>query len=442
MKLERVTAFVLFFGIMAASAAGGQENISLTEERKRTLQFGIDSEIEPLLDQLADEKDEAFIQEISALFEQSRTTKIRTACLEYLTSVESDAALDQAEEIMLGYEDHPLSLVKGVIDYISSIRDAIELKKIGPLLEGEAAIAAAAIRKFSTLEVEGFTEVLKKKYDDRNTDTSLRAEILLAFGNLKDKSTIQMLETIARDEGEEATLRHYACSALGEIGDPESLPVLIGVYTSDDALTRSYALYGISKIDGPKASEIVLSALRDSYWKIRVYACEALGEKKMKEAVPALQYKAEKDPELPVRSAAVTALAKIGGNEALETLYKLFETDLTNAALRITAFNGLAEHHFPAALEKIREVFEQELAKDRSSILDTICKTLSMKEAPNLTDFYKKMLDHGSLTVKIHALRGIATNSVQQLKSEVEKLAGEEMPGSIRKHALQALESL
>ncbi len=440
MKLNILPALILLCAI--TSALSGQENTSLTEERKRTLQFGIDSEIEPLIDQLVDEKDESFIQEISSLFEQSRTIKIRTACLKYLKSVESDGVLGPAEDIMLHYEDHPLPLVKEVIDYISSIRETIELEKIVHLIEGENTIAAAAIRRFSTLEVEGLTEVLKKKYDDRNTDTPLRAEILLAFGNLKDESTIPLLEAVARDDGEDATLRHYACSALGEIGDPESLPVLIGVYSSDDALTRSYALYGISKIDDPKSSEIVLSALRDSYWKIRVYACEALGEKKLKEAVPALQYKAEKDPEVPVRNAAVTALAEIGGNDALETLYKLFETDLTNTNVRITAFNGLAEHHFSASLGKIEEVFEKELAKDRSAILDYICKTLSMKVAPNLTEFYKKMLDHGSLTVKIHALRGIATNSVQQLKSEVEKLAGEEMPKSIRKHALQTLESL
>lgn len=443
-----IAIFIITCGIFSSMPAFSQEEageaeeiVSIREERKRTLKYGIDSEIEPLLQTITEEETGEYVEEAVDLLSSTLNNDIKRACFSYLQTLENDSAVPAAEEILTNFEDRPLPLIKSAMEYLVELKEQAEPDLVFPLIEADSDIALSAIRSFSEIKVEGLTALLKEKYEERGIGVNMKAEILLALGKLKNPDTRELLESIAADEGEESILRNYACSALGELGNPGSIDVLMQVYASDDALTRSYALYGISKIDDERSQEIVIGALRDSYWKIRVYACEGLGERKVSAAVPALQYKAERDPEIQVRRAAVEALILIGGGDALDTVYRIFKNERSNTSLRLAAFENLMEHRFPAALPVIKEVFQKELSKENSAILDQMCKKFSLTESPQMTEFYKSMLDHGSLTVKIHALRGIALNSVGQLREEVEKLSAEEMPSAIRKHALRTLES-
>lgn len=435
--------FPLFVTFPAFSEENTEENtVSISEERKRTIQYGIDSEILPLIEELREEENENFIEEMAELLTTTLNEEIKIACFNYLKELEKDIAMDEGTSILKDFEEYGPKVVKSAIEYVSAVKEKIDPDLVKPLIEADSEIAMSAITNFSNNKVDGLAGVLREKYERHDTTVNIRAEILLALGKLGDKSSKDLLESVAANEGEERILRHYACSALGEIGDPDSLGTLLEVYKSDDAVTRSYAFYGISKIDAKEADEILLRALRDSYWKIRVYACEGIGEKKLQQAVPALQYKAEKDPELQVRTAAIEALSAIGNGEALKTVYSVFEDENENTRERLSALEGLVEHHFPGSLPKIKEVFEKELVKKKSFILDPLCGTLSKQKAPGLADLYKKMLDHSSMTVKIYALRGIGHNSFQQLREEVERFTKDGMPVSLKKHALRALEGL
>lgn len=419
-----------------------EELQSIAEERQLTLRFGIDEQILPVLESITAEGDEIYQEDVLSLLGLSLNPRVRTAAFAYLEKIENEKAVEAAEAIVAEFEDTQIELLRAAMSYLAAVKKEITLDFIRPLLQSEEQTALAALKSFREREIEGLAELLLEMFEDKDSSEGIKQEIILTFGKLGDPAPVSMLEEIALDEGESNTLRHYACSSLGEIGSVDSLPVLLQVYGSNDAIMRSYALYGISKLDDKRADEILIGALRDSYWKIRVFACEGIGEKKLGEAVPILQFKAEKDPEIPVRRSAVQALVVIGSAKAMETVQNLFKDEKVSAAIRITALESMVEHTLNESIPVIKEVFDNELAKKTPILLDTICGILSKQEEGNLADFYKKMLAHPSMTVQIHALRGIRLNKMGQFREQVEKLTEDHMPASLRKHAKMTLDAM
>ena len=427
-----------------SDSSDAKKEISLTEERKRTLRFGIDSEILPVLEAVSEEKDPAFIKEVTNLFEESFNEKIKIACIEYFKAVEEELGVEHALDIISDYGNRDIELVVAVLDYLSSIEHekAFELMKEIVEEKKDGKVLLAAIRGLSKAGAEDAAKLFIEKYKSGGLGTELKAELLLAFGRLKSKETVPLLTGIVADSVEEPVLRRYACTALGEIGDPASIDVLLEAYSSDDPIFRNYALNAIGMIDKPETSSILIQALRDDYYKIRITAAEALGDRKETKAVPILVYKAEKDPQIAVRTAAAEALGKIGTAEGVEKLEEFAKGERFNLKVRIAAIEILIEYHLGKSKQLLKELIKKEWDKKNSVIMERICRVLSFTEAKGLAEMFELMLDHPTVIVKIHGLRGIRINRIKSLREKVESLAEEGSAASVRKHAASALETL
>ena len=427
-----------------SDSSDAKKEISLTEERKRTLRFGIDSEILPVLESVSEEKDSAFVEEVENLFAESFNEKIKIACRVYLKALVEELGLEDVLDIISDYENHGTDLVAAVLDYLSSIENekALELMKVIVEEKNDGKVLLAAIRGLSKAGAEDAAELFIEKYKSGDLGTALKAELLLAFGRLKSKETIPLLTGIVADDVEEPVLRRYACTALGEIGDPASIDVLLDAYSSDDPIFRNYALNAIGMIEKPETSSILIQALRDDYYKIRITAAEALGERKVKKAVPILVYKAEKDPQIAVRTAAAEALGKIGTDEGIAKLKEFAKGERVNLQVRLSAIEVLIEYQLGKSKQLLKELILKEWDKQNSVILERICRVLSFTEAKGLAEMFELMLDHPTVIVKIHGLRGIRINRIRSLREKVESLAKEGSAASVRKHAASALEAL
>jgi HEAT repeat protein len=436
--------FLILFSTCFPAIAEDERETSLAEDRKQTLQFGIDSEILPVLESITEEKDPSFTEEVTTLFEESLNTQVKIACLKYFQALEVELGTQHALDILNNYENRNTELVIAAIDYLGPLGNENAFKIMQDIVKetDEGKVLRASIRNLSKAKAENTADILIEKYKSGMIGTELKAEILLAFGRLQSKETVPLLVEIVSDDIEEPILRRFACTALGEIGDPSSLPVLREAYASTDPLLRNYALHAIGMIDAPETSSLLMQALRDSYYKIRITAAEALGERKENAAVPILVYKTEKDPEIDVRIAAVQALGKIGNAEGLEKV-KNFATDETaHLTIRLTAIEILIENHLDKSKAVIKELLAAEWDKPDSRILEHVCKLLSFTEAKGLSELFEMMLGHPAVTVRIHGLRGIKKNRIFSLKDKVKRMSEESTTASVRKHALSTLEAL
>jgi hypothetical protein len=92
--------------------------------------------------------------------------------------------------------------------------------------------------------------------------------------------------------------------------------------------------------------------------------------------------------------------------------------------------------------ESAARIMAKEWAKDRSPMLDVVCKLLSQKEYSGFEDLYKRMLGHTNFIIQIYGVRGAQKNRAASLKAEVEALSAEGRHPQLRKNALSALEDL
>lgn len=92
------------------------------------------------------------------------------------------------------------------------------------------------------------------------------------------------------------------------------------VYRDNVLLTRIHAVRLLGQVDCPAANEILINAAKDFNTDIRIAAIEALQNKSVDVAVPALGNVVGSDTNADVRLAATRALGNFKGDKAVEAL--------------------------------------------------------------------------------------------------------------------------
>ncbi|MCS6963800.1 MAG: HEAT repeat domain-containing protein, partial [Thermoflexus sp.] len=132
---------------------------------------------------------------------------------------------------------------------------------------------------------------------------------------------------LLEDQDEDTMVRQAAAEALGELGDPQALPVLFRAQNDDDPRVREAAAEALGKLCNPRAVPMLLQALQeDDDPGVRRAAAEALGELGDPQAVPSL-LQALQDVDPGMRRAAAEALGKLGDPQALPPLLQALQDE-------------------------------------------------------------------------------------------------------------------
>jgi HEAT repeat protein len=251
-----------------------------------------------------------------------------------------------------------------------------------------------------------------------------------------------MLIAILTDDLEEDILRRYACDSLGKIGDEKALPHIRSVLSSDDPYLRAYAVSAISNFEGQEVEEILMQALRDSFWRVRVSALESLAETDHTEAIPAMKFKAKHDPEKNVRLEAVESLADMDKGEAWDFLEESLKDQSTPFELRIASAEQLIKKHLDQSLNAIKEVLKTEMEKKNSNLLKYTAKLLFDAKAEGLREIYLNLLNYRDYQVQIYAVWGIEKNGFSDLVPKLEEVIEGAYHPSVKGVAKSAIETL
>jgi type 1 glutamine amidotransferase len=161
-----------------------------------------------------------------------------------------------------------------------------------------------------------------KAYDfgqSRAALTEISDEIRKAYGKPEElkkfeASLIEVLKSDAKYAG-----KQYACRELSIIGTDQSVPVLAGMLTSEEY--SDMARYAIERIPGEAASKALLEAMAKAQGNAKVGIVNSLGERGYGPAAGAIAPLGDNSDKV-LAGAAIGALGKIGGPEALKGLDK------------------------------------------------------------------------------------------------------------------------
>jgi HEAT repeat protein len=144
-------------------------------------------------------------------------------------------------------------------------------------------------------------------------------------------------------------VRRAALEHIAFLDDPRVLPTLVAAVRFDTPRARAAAAHALGRLTETASAEPVVAvltdALADSDAWVRCFAARALGQHRAGAALGALITVIERDTAMQVRLAAVEAIGRIGGPDAVSTLapFAQQEGDLAAAALRALGTTGSDE---------------------------------------------------------------------------------------------------
>jgi HEAT repeat protein len=433
------TAVICILYIFISFSLFSQER-SLEEQRKRTLAFGIDSEVVELIISLKNQEDTSLVDEMADLLRTTSSNAVRKEIFDFFNAMELDNGLEAARDDLYDWDLLSREHLTAVITYVGNRKDADSMEYLFELLEhDENPIVAQVLIAIGKAGDNDDAEQLIELLDDNDFPDILKPELIRTLGSLGAESQREKLEDILLNENEDPEWRRAAATALGGIHNEASLSAFRRVFQEKDTLLRSQIVTALSRFENEEAETLLMQALRDSFWRVRVAAAKSLGDRKSTQAVDILIYKAESDPEANVKQASFDALIAIGNADSVSFLVEYYANTKNPERYRIQLTPYLVENQFAQVKETIDEVLEKEWEKDRSLIIESIAKTMSLHTNSGYAPYLGQFLDHKSLTLKIYAIRGIEKNNLAQYRERLESLAEED--GPLKRYAASAVDS-
>lgn len=447
MRCKRLL-FLSFWGALILPIllpAQDNEVRSIVEDWRETLQYGINSQIAELLPMLTENEEEELAPEVVALFNESENGEILTESARYLTALGIPDGLERAEAILsepIGRSDDTIVAVMNYLAKLGSTLSSETYNSIKQIVENR--LGAPATAGIGLLSDTGYpTDQLIEMYREGDLSVDARGRILVELGERKDPDLFPFLQELI-DEDEEATttLQRYAIDTLGKLGDPRGLPTIIRQFDSNDALTRAYATSALSNFDTPEANEALIGALRDEFWRVRVASLESIAERKLQEAVPAVMYKARRDPEQRVRVEAIETLAALDDKEGWTLMEEIVLQRDTSIDVKSAIIDHMIRERPGGSRDIILELIEKEWSIPNSQILDVIGRVVSTTTDQSIEPIVARLIDHPNYLIQIYALRAVGENRLMSLVEIANDRGGEGNHRAVRSTAIRALEQL
>ena len=440
----------------AEAAAGGDSSkavSTLEEQRLRIIRYGTDAEIANLIKILRNEqpsdRSEAkkitlLDQEIIAVTEKTKNRAILSGVFGYFADRELES-LEKRAVLVVEERDHEAGeTVNAAIYYLGKIQATGARRIITEIIKGEEnRFLSVAIRSLGQIaEKEGQAETaeyLIDYYTNREPGDENRRLIVAALGDIKAKEGTAFLVSIAENEDEKIPLRMAALEALAKIDDTVGLPAIIAAVSSKDPNVRSSAVGALAPFPGDEVDFAIIEAFRDSYYRSRIAAAKAAGERKLTAAVPFLRFRCENDEVPAVRDEAIKALGLIGGNDAETTLKELFKERKNSDRIRINAGEMLLGHGTSDYVTEVVIEMDEAKAKNQTALYNGFLRILGGSKSPKLEELARRFFAGGGVVEKSYALDICSNNNFQGLVDEIRRLT-DPKNGSLSRKSILLLE--
>jgi HEAT repeat protein len=197
----------------------------------------------------------------------------------------------------------------------------------------------------------------------------------------------------------------------------------------------------LGPFEGEAVENAILEAFRDSYYRTRIAAAQASGERKFEKAVPYLRYRAERDEVPAVRDEAIRALGAIGNEECLSIIENLFRERKNADRVRLVAAEMLMQNKPGTYAGRLIVELDDAKTKNQTALYNGFLKIAGEAKTEKLEDTARRFLISGGIIEKSYALDMAANNGLRGLSEEVRALTADKNQSLARK-AQRTLESL
>jgi len=439
-----IFAFVAFMHSFLAPHVFADEAVATAAARRLDiLRYGIESQVIELLSTLGREKNDDFKEQILKVFDASTSPKLKASILDYMGILLLDSATERAIELIKDRDEVADSLVGSAFSYLLLIKSNGALPySLAIVKDGEKRYLSAAIKMIGAVGADDDVKTLKDLYEADGTDDAVKEQVVLALGTMKAKSSYDLLANIASSSDASMTLRMYACSALGSLGDPHAIPVLIGASTAPIPNVRAYAIAALGGFTEDKANIAVREALRDPHVLVRIAAAKAVAKSLDGDAIPYLEFKVSDDPEKAVREASIEALAEIGGRRAESYLAEFIADTKKPAQYRGAAFGALIKHGRKSEIVRLEALFKTAQAEKDRAYFTILAKALVLVDNPDAEPFIALLLDDRDFQMRLGAIAWIDRNKSSSFKTKLRTISESDSTEAVKRRAAQALERL
>ncbi|MEE2779686.1 MAG: HEAT repeat domain-containing protein [Myxococcota bacterium] len=271
----------------------------------------------------------------------------------------------------------------------------MEAKEMGPQILGlfsdrDRGVRVAAIQAVGRLKPAGTPEALARAIGSENLNEKLVAAVALgrtgspgaveplvsalshfhpkvkmsaarSLGLLKAREATRPLAILLADPVTVAPVRRVLCAALGDIGDPDGVPILLQVLGDPDVRVRKDAISALGRLKDDRAiAALSLLARVDELADVSVVALGTIGHR---DALPALiRLLKEKRQPKPVLQRAFWAVGSIRSPSSVSALKAFLKDPDTELVLWATdALGRLQDEHATEALLDVLRRDEPEL---------------------------------------------------------------------------------
>lgn len=445
---------VCLFFFLTGVLSGVEIGSAASEEEKRldTIRYGTETEIASLIQTLKSENsafmDEKLETELIALSQNTRNQNILTGLLGFFGERTKNGLEARSLRAIEERDDEAHATVLAAIDYLGKVNAVAAIAPLEALLDtNEERYLDAAFRalgraaKGNVGTGDQVAEYLLDFYTNRNPPDQNRREIVVALGETGSKQGISLLSEIAENNEERPVLRMAALEALSKIGDQTGLDPILQALSATDPNVRSSAVAALGPFSGGQVDDAILESFRDSYYRTRIGAAKAAGERKLSGAIPYLRYRAEYDEVPTVKDEAIKALGAIGSAESKAVLDALFSERKTSDRVRLLSAEMLIGNDPGTYADKVILELDEAKKKNQTVLYNGFLKVISGAKTGKVENLVRRFLNSGGIIEKSYALDMTLTNELRSLAPEIRLLLEEKNSSLVRK-ARTTLEKL
>ncbi len=150
-----------------------------------------------------------------------------------------------------------------------------------------------------------------------------------------DRLVPEMIDTFREADRDDPRVRRYLALALGHVGDPQAVPVLLEALSDGDPETRIYAIWALGSLGDERAVEPLLELVQHDDPGLRKMAVYSLGTLGAEESRATLQA-ALGDYEMDVAWNAAIALAKLGDDSGRDRIFQMLDRKFLSSVADMT----------------------------------------------------------------------------------------------------------
>lgn len=389
------------------------------------LKYGLEGQITELIDELTKNQDNRFVDGIYDLFQETKSVAVKEKILDYFTKLKDSCLASYAVEIINDPYDEKNSIVEKCFKYVSEA----DIKDANPGLvdlvdKEEDAYFTGALSALG--ETGGKEEALfLADYLDRDDlNVSQRQALMRVLGRIKAVETWQKISEIAKDENENTFVRMYAAEAIGAMEKPESEDILVELFESNDPNLRTYVIKGISYFNDKKSSDLIIQALRDSQYKVRLEAVSAVGKNRIDKAVPFLIFRCkDKDEQKQVKEKCYSVIADLNTSDGNDYLISVLKDKKIGDATKANVSAALLEYNH-AGTKEVIELARSALKSDiQKNLRYALGKEFAKYDRSEFADICAEYIASDDVATQGTGLDIWAKGRYSSVKAAVEEIA-------------------